>query len=637
MQSASAATGMRLGDYFQLVRRHWFVVLLSLILGVGLAVAYLKVAPREYQATTSVLVEATNPDASATDRAAINLDTEAQLVTSTETVAAAAKTLHASATDASKLTDNVSVTVPPNTEILDITYTGTSAKGAVAGSAAFAQAYLDQRKAAAEAVISAEKKSLQDRITSITTSLNAALKTAAGLTPGSADRARADSAASQLNGQLSSLNSQLLKVNTETVTPGEVVTQARTPDSPSSPNKLIALAAGILLGLVLGVGVAALRHRADDVIRTPEDLFQRTRVPVAAVLSARLHDGEVALLQPLSADGRGYARLRNLVTTSLEGSRRRVVLVAGVRRGAGPVAANLAASLARAGEEVVLVCADVFGNTATALLADAPSDGLAEVLAGERDVDTVVRRLAGIPTLRVLGAGHDVDRADALLQTRSPRTLIDRLLESATYVIIEAPPTTDSPDAQTLASGAELAVLVVEAGPTNAREVVDACAQLESMGTPVLGAVIGRYGRDSDPDRRTGEPAVGATTDERGTDVADDTATTTEEETPAAPDPSADAEKDAVSGEATWRTSPADVPLPAAQTPSSAPLTPVPPANGLPTGERAPGAATPSGGTAPTGATSTNGATIASNGNGGAPAGAPSHLVPPGSRGPVPR
>jgi Mrp family chromosome partitioning ATPase len=219
------------------------------------------------------------------------------------------------------------------------------------------------------------------------------------------------------------------------------------------------------------------------------------------VLSTRLHDGEVTILQPLSADGRGYARLRNLVTTSLEESRR-VVLVAGVRRGGGPVAANLAASLARAGEDVVLVSADVFGDTAAALVPGAPSAGLAEVLAGEQPVESVLRRLPGLPGLRILGPGLDVDRADALLQTRSPRKLVDRLLESASYVVIEAPPTTDGPSAQTLANVAELAVLVVESGPTRAREVVDACAQLESMGTPVLGAVIARFGRNSDADAR---------------------------------------------------------------------------------------------------------------------------------------
>ncbi|MGZ4667607.1 MAG: Wzz/FepE/Etk N-terminal domain-containing protein [Blastococcus sp.] len=512
MQSGSAANSMRLGDYFKLLGRHWLAVLLCLVLGVGAALVYLKEAPREYQATASVLVSPTGDNSTTTSTVdktgTINLDTEAQLVVATGTVSEAAKTLKVSAADASSLGDNVSVSVPPNTEILDITYTGTSADGAVKGALAFAQAYLDQRKAAATAVLAGQVKALQQRIDAVNVSLAAVLKAAVGLIDGSSQKARNDSEFAQLNNQLATLTDQQNQVKAETITPGAIVTQPRLPDAPSSPNKMIALAAGVLLGLVLGVAVAALRNRRDDLIRTPEDLFDRTRVPVAAVLSARLHDGEVSVLEPLSADGRGYARLRNLVTSSLEQSSRHVVLVAGVRRGAGPVAANLAASLARAGEEVVLVCADVFGTTATALLADVPGAGLAEVLSGEKSVDAVVPRLASIPNLRVLGPGSDVDRADALLQTGSPRKLVDRLLESATCVIIEAPPTTHSPDAQTLASGAELAVLVVETGATNARDVVDACAQMESMGTPVLGAVMARYGRDSQRERSKGEAAV---------------------------------------------------------------------------------------------------------------------------------
>ena len=197
-----------------------------------------------------------------------------------------------------------------------------------------------------------------------------------------------------------------------------------------------------MLGALLGLGVAALRHRADDVIRTPDDLFRRTRVPVAAVLSTRLHPGQVNILKPLSADGRGYARLRNLVTTSLEESDRRVVLVAGVRRGGGPVAANLAASLARSGEQVYLVCADVFGPTATALLGRKGRPGLAEVLAGELPVDEAILTLDSVPNLRILTPGLDPDRADALLQTKGPRKLVDDLLGTATYVVGGASMTT---------------------------------------------------------------------------------------------------------------------------------------------------------------------------------------------------
>lgn len=496
MPNESGAQAARLGDYFVLLRRQWLALLLCLAIGIGAAMAYLQWAPKEYRSQTSVLVSGMETDASTDRGSAINLDTEAQLVTSTQTTALAAERL---GLPAGEVADRVGVSVPPNTEILDISYVAGSAADAQRGSLAFAESYLEQRQATGEEILDTQADAAQGRIDAVEEELDATLEEADDLPEDSPARGRAEDEASRLSQQLSTLTSNQNRLRTETLMPGRIVTQPRLPSSPSSPNPLITIAAGMVLGLLLGVGVAALRHRADDVIRTPEDLFARTRLPVATVLSTRLHAGQVAVLPPLSADGRGYARLRNVVTTSLEESDRRVVLVTGVRRGSGPVAANLAASLARAGEEVFLVCADVFGPTATALFPGRPAAGLAEVLAGEAQVDDVTRRLPAIPNLRVLGPGLDPDRADALLQTRSPRKLIDPLLRSGAYVVIEAPPTTDSTDAQTLANVAEIAVLVVESGRTSAREVVEACALLESMHTAVLGGVIVRYGRDSEP------------------------------------------------------------------------------------------------------------------------------------------
>jgi Mrp family chromosome partitioning ATPase/capsular polysaccharide biosynthesis protein len=502
MTSAGNANALRLGDYARMLRRHWLVVLLCLVLGLGGALAYLHWAPKKYQATTGVLVTAT-PDgsANAAPRASdINLDTEAQLVTATDTLGAAASALHLSPAAASTLANSVAVSVPPNTQILDITYTASTPDAAHAGSLAFAQAYLDQRAKTATATLAAADKALQARIDAATAQLQSVLKASATLPANSPARFRNDAQASALNNQLAALGSEQTGVRSTDVLPGRIVSAPAVPTSPSSPKSLLTLLAGVVLGLLAGAGLAMLRHRADDVIRTAEDLFRRTRVPVATVLSGRLHAGQVSLLPPLSSDGRGYARLRNLVTTGLMQAGRPVVVVAGVRHGGGPVAANLAVSLARAGEEVFLVCADVFGGTTTALLGSAPRAGLGEVLAGEIDATTAAVTVPGIPNLRVLGAGRDPDRADALLQTRGPRKLIEELLATASYVVIEAPATADSPDAQTLANVAELAVIVVELGQTGAGEVLDACAQFESMGTPVLGAVVARYGKDAKVD-----------------------------------------------------------------------------------------------------------------------------------------
>jgi Mrp family chromosome partitioning ATPase len=347
--------------------------------------------------------------------------------------------------------------------------------------------------------MNAQDKALQSRIDAVNAALAPVVKAQSGLPPNSPSFSHLQAQVTALNNQLTALSNQQNQIRAAVLTPGQISSKAVLPTAPSSPNRLVVLTGGILLGLLAGVSLAMLRHRADDLIRNSEDLFRRTGVPVTTVLSTRLHVGAVTLLPPMSADGRGYARLRNLVTTNLHKSERPVVVVAGVRHGGGPVAANLAASLALAGEDVYLVCADVFGKTATALLGGAPRPGLAEVLGGELDAAAVVRTVPDNPRLRVIGPGLNPDRADALIQTRSPRLLIDQLIGSGAYIVIEAPATADSPDAQTLANMAELAVIVVEVNQTGAREVLDACAQFESMGTQVLGAVVAQYGRDVKP------------------------------------------------------------------------------------------------------------------------------------------
>jgi Mrp family chromosome partitioning ATPase/capsular polysaccharide biosynthesis protein len=423
----------------------------------------------------------------------INLDTEAQLVRSTDTVTEVAALLDLSPEELSDLAGRVSVTVPPNTEILTLAYVGPTASAARDGAHAFAQAYLDGRRATAEAGLEATSEALKARVKSVTAQVEATTKAAAGLPEDSPEKARIDERLFQLNTQLASLANQQDRLQATPITPGRVITQAVAPGSPSSPDPSLSLIAGALLGLLAGLGVAALRYRSDDCIRSEQDLERRTGVPAVAVLTQPVDDREVVLVSGVEDDSRTYGRIRNQVTSSLEGSRRPTIVVTGVRRGCGPVASNLAASLARLGEEVFLLCADAFGHTAEDLLGDRPRTGLAEVLNGTSTVERAARPLPGLPTLRVLGPGAEAQQADALLQTTSLRRLVDQLSQSAAYVVIEAPPTALSAAAQTLAPVAEAAILVVDQGVTTARDVVDAQAQFSAMRRQVLGAVLATY------------------------------------------------------------------------------------------------------------------------------------------------
>jgi capsular polysaccharide biosynthesis protein len=481
-----------LGDYSLLLRRQWWVVVLTLLVTTGLALTYTALASPEYTSTTSVLVTPTGSPSQTTSSTrageTINMDTEAQIITSTEVVIAVAEAL-GHTVDVQELAERVTIAVPPNTEILDISYTGPSAAQARQGAEAFAIAYLVNRGTTAENSVEAEQATLQARIDDLDARLASVTEATAALPEDSAARAYNEAQASGLNDQLGDLNAQLNELNAFRGTPGEIITRASLPTAPSSPQGLLTVAAGALLGLLAGVGLAVLRERSDQYIRRAADVERRVDLPLLAEMPSSMDLEHVELATAASPEGRSYTRLRNVVTAGAQ-HEARVVLVAGVSGPAGPVAANLAASLARSGDDTVLVCGDVHAETETDLLGGTNGVGLAEVLAGRASAGEAMRRLPGLPELHVLGPGTDRDRAAELLQTSGPRDLLGALLEVATWVVIEAPATTDGADAQTLARFSDLAVLVVQVNGTTAQEIVDARDQFESMRTPVLGAVV---------------------------------------------------------------------------------------------------------------------------------------------------
>src|SRR5579863_7207336 len=145
-------------DYVGVLRRRWWIVLVAMIIGLVGAFGYVTVAPKSYSATASVNVVPTAADqsnsvaGSRTSGATVNLDTEAQVVTSTAVATLAGHMMHSTLTPY-KLSAQIAVTVPPNSSILDITCKASTAVGAATCANDFAKAYLQNRQQSAVADI----------------------------------------------------------------------------------------------------------------------------------------------------------------------------------------------------------------------------------------------------------------------------------------------------------------------------------------------------------------------------------------------------------------------------------------------------------------------------------------------------
>jgi len=396
--------------YLGIFRRHWWIALIATGAGLGAGVALTRALPKTYESSASVLVQALDQDTNAAGgrtKGAVNLDTEAQLVRSGAVATGAAKLLRTTRSPID-LAKDVSVEVPANTTVLVITFQGGTPQDAQSGSHAFAEAYLQNRQDTAQSGLDQQIKTLTAKVKQLTTTLTGINSRLANAAKGSPDQSNLLSLRSNSQNQLNGLTGRLNELTTTTVGAGDIISDARLPDTPTSPNPMINLATGGMLGLLLGLALAFLRERFDRRLRSAADVRDRGRVHVLAALDERTTPHFDDVLQPYGAGGRVFNRLRNEILATLSPSDQ-VIVVTGTSRGSAAtlVAANLAAALARTGSDVVLIGAHLPESVVDVaplarMLGVSAVPGLSDLLAGRVGLARALQRTPRIPSLRVI-------------------------------------------------------------------------------------------------------------------------------------------------------------------------------------------------------------------------------------------
>ena len=480
-------------DYTGALRRRWWIALLVTAICVVGAVGYIAVAPKAYSSTATVYVSPTSADqssSSAKSGTTVNLYTESQVVTSGVVATIAAKALHSSLTPAT-LAKQVSVTVPANSQTMQIMCSTSSGTAAADCANEFATAYLQNRTAAATAAITQQESPLKSQVTALQKTVASLQNKISTLPSNSSDKATDEAQLSTDQGQLRSLNSKLAGLD-EAATQnngGSIITKALPSGTPTSPKKSLVLPAGLIVGLIIGLLAALLWDRRDKRLHSAKDVERLLGLPVLLNLPPKAYTRRVSLAPARSRTGRAFTELAHNVASSLgEGSH--IVLVTGASKGpaASVVAANLAATLARTHSEAVLVCAALRDTVAPELFGLSEGRGLAEVLTGQATVAEVARGPASAPGLWVIPPGADSALADYTLQHDTARVLTTQLRRGARFVVIEVQTNGDEADIMALAEFADAAVLTVETQRTTKPQGEASIARLRQLRTPVLGA-----------------------------------------------------------------------------------------------------------------------------------------------------
>lgn len=485
-QRAPQRSVVRIG-LVDLIRRRALPGLLALALGLGVGAAAGALLTPTYRSTTSVLVEPTGlPTSTSGDslphtEPPLNLETESQVMLSQEIGGAAAKAVD-DKRPLPQVLENVSVSIPANTTVLNVTAHSVNAAAAQKLSRAFAQSYLDARRSSAEDAVKSDLAALEKQLDSLNKQLSSVSKKIAGSSGDDGDQAYAQAQQRILIDQVGSASDSLNRLTATQITGGSILADASDPVGQTVPLKLLALVAGGVLGLVGALALMLLLERRDRTVRRSEEV-EAAGVPVIGVRPERGDHGRGAsrgMIDP-------WAALRNDIeaTFSDEVTVLLTVPVGGAATSARATA-HLAEAFARTGREVAVVCADFSSPDLAQSLGvpSASSPGLIESLARKTTVGVFPS-----PTVEgvfVLPPGPPAANSADLLHSREFAHLCDDLRASFDLIIVQALPS----EAITVARAVDRTVLLVELGVSRYDDIESVVSQVVRAGGQVVGAVV---------------------------------------------------------------------------------------------------------------------------------------------------
>jgi succinoglycan biosynthesis transport protein ExoP len=463
-----------IGQFFGTLRRRLPLLLTCVVLGLVLATVLLVRTPKTYQATAVVDI---SPTSSSGTSSSVSTITESRIATSASVALAAKQTLAFTGTPG-ELARKVAVSSPLASQVLNITFTADSARGAADGANAFAKAYLEYRRLTAQREITLRIGRIQSQVADLQKSL-AALKA-----PGRAAGQSGQTAL--LQNQIQQLQTQLNTYQTSVITPGQVAGDAAPPSAPSSPKPLLYLTGGLLLGLLLGMVLAVMRDRRDDRVLDSGDLEHSLGAPAIAEAESAEVGPQPTVLAAIAAARSSEADAYRTVTTTVtsDAADSRVIVLCGTGHD-GPSLAplNLAATFALQGLTTVIAGPRQAVEPARELVdvREVPAAG-----SGSRLVDQLAPSEL-VPGLFVLSLGDEVALGAAL---RANGDTLDEVLSKVDVIVLDGVNIELPSTSLRLGQLADEAVVVAYKNRSTHSDIERLARHLAQVRATVLGGIL---------------------------------------------------------------------------------------------------------------------------------------------------
>jgi tyrosine-protein kinase len=519
-----------LHDYLRVVRRRKWIIAEAALLLMLAAVAFSLHQQRRYEASADVLLSAENLSATVPGTSLNGLSqdperttqTQAQVARVPEVVQGALDRVSGTGLSVADFLANSSVSTSPTSDILTFAVTNRDAALAEQLANAYAQSYSTYRQRLYTDSIERAIADVDRRLQRLDRT-GASLQNSGGRAGLGALTAYGALYSSLVDRQQTLQSMQALQSSVASVlrqADGAVLTQPKT-----VRNGVL----GLIVGLVLGLGLAFLREALETRVRTAKEVSVRLGgLPLLGRLPRppkRLQRSEklVMLEDPASAQAEAFRMLRaNLDFMTLDRDARTIMITSALEQeGKSTTIANLAVAFARAGKRVVLIDLDL-RRPVLARFFDVEGPGLTQVALGHVPLEealtrivitdppapkrrfalrrganqngNVTRELLG--QLEVLPSGPIPPDPGEFVSSPALGKVLGALRERADVVLVDAPGALHVGDVLALASRVDGIVVVARSKVLRRQTLAELHRLLTMVRAPALGFVATGEGED---------------------------------------------------------------------------------------------------------------------------------------------
>ena len=282
----------------------------------------------------------------------------------------------------------------------------------------------------------------------------------------------------------------------------EVVNGPFLEDDPVAPRQLDNFALALMAGLIVGSASAVLREISDHTVRSADAL----QALACTQVLARVPEDVGAPSSPgpfvsagTAARTEALRQVRTLLQSAAAGTSLKTLAVTSAvpREGRSATVCSLALLFAETGRRVLVVDAELRRPRLARFLGLDDSTGLSTVLGGAATLDQAVQPW-GVG-LWLLAGGRPPHNPSELLSSPRMTEVVDEVRRRYDVVIFDCPPLLPVTDGEVVAARADGTLLVVRAHRTTAAQVTAAVRALHAVNASLLGCVLNMVPRN-DPD-----------------------------------------------------------------------------------------------------------------------------------------